>query len=254
MSTVLIDDPVRQEAIVPCHMPKPELPARTLVTIDVVADQVDLENVEDLPCLGGDIVWRLVRSVGECFGSATWIVVVWSDASSSRRIPLPFNAIVLCRSHDQRRRARRVYPSCTTMIVEGCVQRTLHNLIPLLSISCNYEGLICVDIMDVMGLLEMGCDIQFMSRRLNGAGDLTEGSVEWRCVGSDMFSAMHAGLYMNENVLFDESGAYSKLDRWISDKHQRIGFRGEDVATDIFWCGWHGDMESYEYLYMFSIG
>lgn len=253
MSAVLVADPVSQEANIPYQMPKPSLPARARMDIDIVAGRADLDGVDGLQCLEEDIVWRLVRSVDECLVSATWVVVVWNDSLGSSQIPLPCNAIVLCRNPGQKRRARKTHPHCTIMVFRDGVRQALVDLMPLLVLSGNYDGLICVDIADVDALLGMGCEIHFRSRRFDDVRDLTGRSFEWNFIDSGALAGMHAGLYMSDKSLFGDPGARSIFERWAMNRDQWFDACGNDESFDISWCAWHDDADSFEFVYAFTM-
>lgn len=222
--------------------PIPRLPSRGATEIAVVAAAHDRRAIGEMPSFSGGVSWSYCQSLEDLTGTASWVIVVWGNEIHLNDAPLPNGAIVICNDLMQESEARMEYPDCVVMVTEKSIRQSVLDLLYTLIIACNYDGLICVDYADVREAFRRGRALTSFARKLTGAQDIptlfSPATAEIRC----SVAAVCAGIYISEELLFNEAGAYKKIDDWAKFVVAQFG----DDVFYVIWCVWHNEAESYE--------
>lgn len=181
--------------------PLPSLAPRGHFSIHIVASKEDLADLADLPGYGGALTWSYSESLRDLSQTSYFTLVIWSTSLGGLcEAPIQRDGMLLlywagdiCPDDD----FGYIYPRSKIL---ASVRQSVLQLIPPLYLSCNYDGLLCVDVDDVYDLLRGGRELRLLGRQSGNLRHDIDDSVAWLCnERSDTapVSATCLGLYLS---------------------------------------------------------
>ncbi|MGH8158261.1 MAG: hypothetical protein ACREPQ_09085 [Rhodanobacter sp.] len=221
-------------------IPIPSLEARGRLEIRVVGSKEDLAAIGVLPTFGDMLGWSFNDHPHDASHSSDFTILVWSQALSDSVEILYEKAglLLLYRMGDSYQLMASRY-GCPCLEISDGIRDSLIQLIPSLYLSCNYEGLICADVDDIVGLLRNGGNLELF-HRWGDPVDTINQSIAWvrsNLVAGRTPSGLCMGLYLSDSWIRHAPSVniLECLDSWV----QRIELPDEAETLSIPWVVWH---------------
>lgn len=222
----------------------PSLAPRGAFGIQIVACKEDLAELADLPVYGGTLMWSYSESLLEASQTSNFTLVIWSASLGGLcGMPTqPDGMILLYRANDVGA-DEDLGRICPGLKISVGVRQSVLKLIPSLYLSCNYEGLLCVDTDDVYDLLKRGSELRLFDSRSDDLRRDMASSVDWLCNDCSHtrpVSAACLGLYLSRSWMCGVEGLtlWLIVDSWVREL--------EELAKPhlVIWVVWHDGGEN----------